>query len=346
MTTTTLTDTPFVKACRGDEVPFTPVWLMRQAGRYQASYRAIRAKYTFLELCKTPEAAAEVTLLPINEFNLDAAIIFADILLILETMGFDLEFIKGEGPVIHNPIQDATDVDRITEIDIEKLGYVYEAVNLTRDALPSNIPLIGFAGAPFTVISYALEGGKTREFRQTKTFMRRDKGAWHALMERMTDATIQYLNRQIAAGASVVQVFDSWAGTLSPDEYREYLLPHMKSLLAGITPGTPRINFLTGNPSLLPLLKEAGPDVVGVDWRIDLADAWDIVGHDTPVQGNLDPTVLFSEPDVIRAEVKRILDKVNNRPGHIFNLGHGILQHTPVENVAALCDAVHEYSAR
>ena len=340
-------DSPFMKACRGEPTQVTPVWLMRQAGRYMAEYRDVRAKTTFLELCKNPQLCSEIMVTAVNRLGVDAAIIFSDLLPILEPMGMDLEFAQGEGPVIHNPIREAADVDRVLELEnVDALDFVVETVRQTRLDLPANIPLIGFAGAPFTLASYTIEGGASRNYLHTKTLMYRDGGAWRALMERFVRAVTRYLNAQIAAGAQCVQLFDSWVGCLGPDDYRRYVLPYISEIVAGITPGVPVINFGTGNPALLPLLAEAGSQVVGIDWRVRLDEAWQTVGHDRSVQGNLDPLVLLADRNVIRERAKEVLDQAGGRPGHIFNLGHGVLQQTPVDNAIALVDSVHELSTR
>ncbi|MBI3469207.1 MAG: uroporphyrinogen decarboxylase [Planctomycetes bacterium] len=338
-------NSPFMKACRREPGP-TPIWLMRQAGRYMPEYREIRAKTTFLELCKDPQLCAEVMIVAVRRLGVDAAIIFADLLPILEPMGLDLEFAQGEGPVIHNPVREAHDIDRVAELEsVDALDFVMETVRLTRAGLPPEIPVLGFAGAPFTLASYAIEGGGSRSYLHTKTLMYRDPGAWAALMERLARAVTRYLNAQIAAGAQAVQLFDSWVGCLGPGDYRRYVLPYTRSVIAGIAPGVPVINFATGNPALLPMLSEAGGAVIGVDWRIELDQAWKAVGYDKAVQGNLDPLVLLAEPAEIRRRAKQILDQAAGRPGHIFNLGHGIVPQTPVENVIALVEAVHEMGA-
>ena len=342
-----LIESPFMKACRLESVPYTPVWLMRQAGRYMSEYRDVRARTSFLELCKTPSLASEVTVTAAERLGVDAAIIFADILLILEPMGIELEFAEGEGPVIHNPVRTGLDVDRLREVrDVESLGFVFEAVRLTRRALKPNIPLIGFSGAPFTLASYIIEGGGSRNYVNTKSLMYDDSGAWHALMSLIARALIKYLNAQIEAGAQVVQLFDSWVGCLSPEDYREFVLPHTKQVVQNIQPGIPVIHFGTGTSSLLELMRVAGGNVIGLDWRVKLDTAWSRIGEDMAVMGNLDPVALFASPNIIRSKAKQILDQAAGRPGHIFNLGHGILPDTPVENVIALVDMVHEMSAR
>jgi uroporphyrinogen decarboxylase len=335
-------DSAFLKACRREPTDYTPVWIMRQAGRYLREYREIRSLVSFLQMCKTPELAAEVTLMAVDRLGVDAAIIFADILLVLEPMGVGLKFSKGEGPVIERPVRAAADVDALNEVDAEALSYVFDAIRLTRRALRPDVSLIGFAGAPFTVASYAIEGGGSRNYENTKRMMYSDAGAWHALMERLTRALTDYLNRQIAAGADAVQLFDSWVGCLSPDDYRDFVQPHVRRLICGLTPGAPVIHFATGNPALLELMRDAGGDVIGLDWRVDLAEAWARLGDSAAVQGNLDPLVLFASPTEIRRRVRHILQKAAGRPGHIFNLGHGVLPNTPVDHVLTLVDAVHE----
>jgi len=340
-------DSPFLRACRREPVEHTPVWLMRQAGRYMAEYREVRAKTSFLQLCKSPSLCSEVMCTAVARLGVDAAIIFSDLLPILEPMGVDLEFAQGEGPVIHNPVREAADVDRVLELEsVDSLDFVMETVRQTRRDLPAHIPLIGFAGAPFTLASYVIEGGSSRNYLHTKTLMYRDGGAWRELMQRLARAITRYLNAQIAAGAQCVQLFDSWAGCLGPDDYRGYVLPYVQQIIAGITPGVPVINFATGNPALVPLLAEGGSSVVGVDWRLRLDEAWQMIGPDRAIQGNLDPTILLAGVAEIRRRVQEILDQAGNRPGHIFNLGHGILQQTPVENAIALVEAVHELSRR
>jgi uroporphyrinogen decarboxylase len=340
-------DHPFLRACRREPTDYTPVWVMRQAGRYMAEYRAIRAKLGFLELCKRPEAAAEVTLLPVEKLGVDAAIIFADILLVLEPMGIGLEFTKGEGPVIHRPVRAEADLSRLAPVDPpEAVPFVFEAIRLVTKALGGRVPLIGFAGAPFTLASYLIEGGPSDDYLHTKRLMRDDPSVWHALLELLARITSSYVNAQIAAGVQAVQLFDSWVGCLSPHDYREYVLPHTRAAIRGLTPGVPVIHFGTGTAGLLELMREAGGDVIGLDWRVDLAAAWERIGYDVAVQGNLDPAVLLGKPSEIRRQVKAILDRAQARPGHIFNLGHGVLPETPVEHVVAMVEAVHELSRR
>lgn len=338
-----LQNSPFMRACRRESVPYTPIWLMRQAGRYMPEYRRVRANTEFLELCKTPALAAEVTTTAAERLGVDAAIIFADILLIVEPLGLNLEFAKGEGPTIHNPVRNRADVERLRELeDAGSLDYVFEAIRQTRRALRDDLPLIGFSGAPFTVASYMIEGGGSRNFVHTKSLMYKDKGVWDGMMSLISRALVKYLNAQIAAGAQAIQLFDSWVGCLSPDDYREYVLPHTRSVIQNITPGIPVLHFGTGTSSLLGLMREAGGDVIGVDWRVRLDEAWDQLGPSVGIMGNLDPVALFAGKDHIRNEARKILAQAGGRPGHIFNLGHGILPETPVENVIALVDAVHE----
>ncbi len=336
-----------MKACRREPVPYTPVWLMRQAGRYMREYREVRARTTFLELCKTPSLAAEVTVTAAERLRVDAAIIFADILLILEPMGIDLEFAEGEGPVIHNPVRNAGDVKRLREVeDAGALGFVYEAIAVTRRELKPEVPLIGFSGAPFTLASYMIEGGGSKNYIHTKKLMYDDSGAWHSMMSLIARGLVKYLNAQIDAGAQAVQLFDSWVGCLSPDDYREFVLPHSRTVIKGVKPGVPVIHFGTGTGALLELMREVGGDIIGLDWRVRLDEAWQRIGHDVGVMGNLDPVALFAGREALRTQTKRILDQAAGQPGHVFNLGHGILPETPVENVIALVEMVHEMSRR
>ena len=312
-----------------------------------AEYREVRAKTSFLELCKTPSLAAEVTVTAAERLGVDAAIIFADILLILEPLGIDLEFAAGEGPVIHNPVRKASDVDRLRELENpDALHFVYEAISQTRSALKPEIPLIGFSGAPFTLASYLVEGGGSKNYVHTKRLMYDDPRAWHAMMSLISRALPKYLNAQIEAGAQAVQLFDSWVGCLGVDDYREFVLPHTREVIRNVTRGVPVIHFGTGTAALLELMREAGGDVIGLDWRVRLDEGWQRVGQDVAVMGNLDPVALFANQDALRAQAKRILDQAAGRNGHIFNLGHGILPETPVENVIALVEMVHEMSAR
>lgn len=312
-----------------------------------AEYRALRERVPFLDLCKTPDLAAQVTLEAVERLGVDAAILFSDILLIVEPMGVGLEFSAGDGPVIHRPVRSGQDIDALGEVSPqESVPFVFEAVRKIRRGLPGRIPLIGFSGAPFTLASYLIEGGASRQYLETKRLMYQDAGAWYALMEHLVRTITAYVNAQIAAGAQTIQLFDSWVGCLAPQDYRTSVLPHMRTLIQGITPGVPIIHFGTGTAGLLELLAEAGGDVIGVDWRVDLDAAWQRIGEDRAVQGNLDPLVLFAPLDALRQQVQRILDQVKGRAGHVFNLGHGILPQTPVDKVIALVDMVHEFSQK
>jgi uroporphyrinogen decarboxylase len=342
-----MTNRMFLSACRREMTAYTPVWLMRQAGRYMEEYRRLRARYGFLELCKNSDLAAEITVAPVERVGVDAAILFADILLVLEPMGAGLEYTKGNGPVIHNQVTSRTQVEQLVEFDPEAaLAFVYEAVRKSCAALSGKVPLIGFAGAPFTLASYLIEGGSSRNYLETKKLMYTNPGAWRPLMQRLSSVISKYLNLQIAAGADAVQLFDSWAGCLSPDDYERFVLPHTRATIAAITPGVPVIHFSTGTAGFLKSLRSAGGDVIGVDWRTNLDEAWHSLGYDVAIQGNLDPAVLVSSPREIRRRVEDILRRAEGRPGHIFNLGHGVLPETPVEHVIAMVEAVHELSAR
>jgi uroporphyrinogen decarboxylase len=337
----------FLRACRREPVDRTPVWFMRQAGRYMAEYRALRQKHTLLELCKQPELAAEVTLQPLR-LGVDAAILFADILLPLEPMGAPFEFAKGEGPIIHEPIARRDQIEKLKVIDPEEgLGYVLDAIVLLKKELSGKLPLIGFAGAPFTLASYLIEGGKSSQFSKAKKLMYSEPEAWHALLGKLAEVVRKYLRAQIRAGADAVQLFDSWVGQLSVEDYREYVLPHVAHVLRDVmNAGVPVIHFGTGTQHLLEAMRDAGGHVIGLDWKTPLAEGWQRVGYDRAVQGNMDPCVLLASPELAMQHAKRVLDAANNRPGHIFNLGHGILQETPVETVQAVAEYVHSYSAR
>jgi uroporphyrinogen decarboxylase len=338
----------FLKACKREAVDYTPVWFMRQAGRYMAEYRAIRQKYTLLTICKTPELAAQVTLQPVEKLGVDAAIIFADILLPLEGMGIQLEFAQGEGPVIHNPIRDKAAVETLRLIEPEEMvPFTLEAIRIVRRELNNRIPLIGFAGAPFTLASYLIEGGHSRDYILTKSMMYKDPETWKSLMAKLTQVVTAYLRSQIRAGAQAVQLFDSWIGCLSPGDYREYVLPFSRQVIQSLRrENVPIIHFGTGTASLLELMREAGSDVIGVDWRVNIDEAWNRLGDHVAIQGNLDPVALFAPLPELRKRIEDILHRVGNRPGHIFNLGHGILPQTPVENVIATVEMVHELSRR
>ena len=338
----------FLRACRREEVEYTPVWLMRQAGRYLEEYMKIRRKYSFIEMCKTPELATEITLQPVRRLGVDAAILFADILLPLEGMGISFEFTKGEGPVIHRPVRSQQDVDAIRILDAEEATpYVLEAIRLTRKELEGKVPLIGFSGAPFTLASYLIEGGSSKDYVNCKKMIWCAPEVWHSLMDKVSQVLVKYLRAQIAAGAQAVQVFDSWVGTLNKEDYRQHVMPYSQKLISSIADmGVPVIHFANNGAALLDLVKKAGGDVIGIDWRINIDEAWERLGDDVAVQGNLDPVLLFAPPQVIEEKVKDILQRAGGRRGHIFNLGHGINKDTPVDHVLAMVEAVHKYSRR
>ena len=336
----------FLRACRREKNTRTPVWLMRQAGRYMAEYRALRSRHTILEMIRDPALAAEVTMQPVDAFDLDAAIIFADILPILDEMGLGLEFIRGEGPMFHHPVKTPADLDRLRPRPArEALGYTIEAVRETLRRLKGRIPLIGFSGAPFTLACYAIEGHGSRDFLGARRFMCAEPAAFHRLMDILSAAIADYLVEQARAGCHAVQLFDSWVGILGPADYREFVLPYNKRILDTVRAetGVPSIHFGTNTTGILPLLREAGGDVIGVDWRIDLTDALKLLGNGVAVQGNLDPALLLGPQERMRSAAAAILDAAKDRAGFIFNLGHGIHKETPPENVAALVDFVHQY---
>lgn len=351
----------FLKACRREPTDRTPIWLMRQAGRYMSEYRAVRERYGFLQMVKTPEVAAEVTLQPINAFGLDAAIIFADILPPLEGIGLRLTYEKGEGPVIHNPIRSLADIEALHAADPRvTVAYTIDAVKIVKRDLADKIPLIGFSGAPFTLAAYAIEGGGSKEYRLTKRMMYEQPAAWHALMAKLTTLVSDYLIAQIEVGVDAVQIFDSWAGILAPGDYTEYVLPYVQQVVATLKNRTsasenqgvasngscPIIYFGTDMSGLYGLLRQTGADVLGVDWRINLDDAWAQIGPGTAVQGNLDPAVLFAPWPEIERCARAVLERAAGRPGHIFNLGHGIMTETPVDNVRQLVEFVQNYENR
>ncbi|UJR81620.1 uroporphyrinogen decarboxylase [Sandaracinus amylolyticus] len=337
----------FLDACRGKPTPYTPVWLMRQAGRYQPSYRAIREKVSFLELCHDPDLCAQVALRAVDDLGVDAAIVFADILLVLEPLGIGFEFTKDDGPRIERPVRLASDVDRVSpSIDANaSLGYVMESVRRTKKALAGRVPLIGFSGAPFTLASYVIEGGGSREYSQTKRFMYADEGAWHELMRRLSSAITAYLLAQIDAGAEAVQLFDSWVGALGPDDYARYVQPHVASIFAALGDRVPAIHFGTGNPALYPLMKQAGGHVIGLDQRCELGSTWRALG-DVAVQGNMDPIALLAPREVMIEKANAVLRAAGGRPGHVFNLGHGVVPQVDLAQARALVDHVHEASSR
>lgn len=332
----------FLRACRREPTDVTPVWFMRQAGRYMPEYRELRKKHTLIEICKQPELALEVTLQPLK-LGVDAAILFADILLPLEPMGAPFEFAKGEGPVIHEPVRDRAAIERLRVFDPEEgLGYVLDAIRLIRRELDGKTPLIGFAGAPFTVASYLVEGGKSSDYRLTKSMMWGDPEAFSLLMGKIAEVIRRYLRAQVDAGAQAVQLFDSWVGSLSPLDYREHVMPHVRHILRDLeATGVPVIHFGTNTSTLLSAQREAGGTVIGVDHRIPLGDAWRIIGEDRAIQGNLDPLLLCAPREVAERRARAVLAEAAGRPGHIFNLGHGIVPETPVDTVKAIVDLVH-----
>jgi len=335
---------PFLAACRRQPVPRTPVWFMRQAGRYMPEYRAARAQQSILEICHRPKLVAQISLQPIERLGVDAAIVFADILLPFEPLGLGLSYAAEGGPKIWRPIRRAADVEKLAPVDPAiDLGYVLEGVRQTRLALDERFPgtpLIGFAGSPFTLASYAIEGGTSRTFTATKQFMYTHPEAWHDLMQSLATLAGRFLTLQARAGADALQLFDSWVGCLGPDDYREFVLPYSRhAITEASTAGVPVIHFGTGTASLLEAMAEAGGDVIGVDWRIPLDQAWARVG-DRAIQGNLDPAVLLAPKEEIVRRVREVLRRAGGRPGHIFNLGHGIMPGTPVENVKLVVDLV------
>lgn len=338
---------PLLAAARREPAPHTPVWLMRQAGRYLPEYRAIRERHTLLEICAQPELAAEVTLQPVRRLGVDGAIVFADILLPLVPMGFELVFVEGEGPVIRNPVRGPADVQRLKAVDVTTaLAPVMETIRLTRPALPPGVPVIGFAGAPFTVACYAIEGGASRHFVATKRLMYEHPTAWNDLMGRLVRVLGDYLTAQVTAGAELVQVFDTWAGVLTPEDYRRYVLPHSRALFARVgLLGVPTIHFGVDTAGLLRPLVEAGGDVIGLDWRIPLDRGWGEIGLERAVQGNLDPVALFAPAAELESRVRDVLTRAAGRPGHVFNLGHGVLPGTPVDAVRRVVDLVHSLTA-
>ncbi|MBM3777001.1 MAG: uroporphyrinogen decarboxylase [Acidimicrobiia bacterium] len=342
-----MTNTRFLDACRRREVDRTPVWFMRQAGRYMAEYRRLREKHSLLELCRTPDLATEVTLQPLRRIDVDAAILFSDLLLPLEPMGLPFDFIAGEGPAIETPLRSAWDIDRLRPFDPrESLAHVLQTIRQVKRELQGRVPLIGFTGAPFTLASYAIEGGPSSNYAQTKTLMYGQPEAWHRLCGRLAAMAGDYLNAQIDAGVDAVQVFDSWVGALNAADYREFVLPHTRRIFEAVGGRVPTIHFGTGTSMLLEELRDAGGEVIGVDWRIPLDDAWTRIGHDRAVQGNLDPTLLLGPIERLLDAAEDVLARADGRPGHIFNLGHGILPSTPLEHVQLLAEHVHAVTRR
>jgi uroporphyrinogen decarboxylase len=335
---------PFLLACRREPVRFTPIWLMRQAGRYLPEYRRIRERLGFLELCRRSDLAAQVTVDAARRLGVDAAIIFADILLPLIPMGIPFHFESGDGPRIDAPVRTAVDLDRLEPHDVDELRFVAETIRLVRAELSEHLAVIGFAGAPFTLASYIVEGGASRDYVATKRLIYHDPGLWRGLMERVVAMTNAYVHMQIEAGADAIQLFDSWVGTLAPDDYRRFALPYVQQVIASIGGAVPVIYFGTMTAGLLEEIRACGADVIGVDWRIRLDEAWNRLGAGVAIQGNLDPALLFADLDDVRAAARDLLTSVRGRPGHIFNLGHGVLPETPVDSVLALVEAVHAFS--
>ncbi len=333
----------FLKACRGEKTDYTPVWIMRQAGRYLPEYRKIREKVEFLTLCKTPELAAEVTMQPLNILKVDAAILFSDILILLEPMGIKLEFSESKGPIIHNPVRTEEDIHRLRNITPdEELHFVIDTIKILIQNI--NVPLIGFAGAPFTVATYMIEGGSSKNFLHAKKMMYQFPERFSNLMNLITDNTIKYLLSQIKAGAQAVQIFDSWAGALSPYDFSMYALPYVQKIVSAINNKVPVIYFAFNASSMLELVKTSRASVIGLDWRVEVSDAVNKLGSDVSIQGNLDPCILFGTDELIKERVSRILQGAKNARGHIFNLGHGILPETPVEKTILMVDMVHKKS--
>jgi len=335
----------FVRACKSQPVDRTPVWFMRQAGRYMPEYRAVRKQHSLLEICKKPALAAEVTITAAEILGIDAAIIFADLLLPLEVMGLPFHFSAGEGPVIEKPVRSKEDIANLRTDRASELGYVSEAVALVAKHFGDRLPVIGFCGAPFTLASYMIEGGGSRNYIHAKKMMYNSPAEWDALMCKLVAVTASYSADQVRAGADVIQIFDSWVGCLSVEDYRRYVLPHVTGMVKKLQKtGVPIIYFGTDSATLLPAMKETGADVVGLDWRIPLDEGWARLDHKCAVQGNLDPVLLFADWKELKSRAEDILRRAAGRPGHIFNLGHGILPDTPVDNVKNLARLVQEYS--
>jgi uroporphyrinogen decarboxylase len=336
----------FVKACKAQPVDRTPVWFMRQAGRYMAEYRAVRKQYSLIEICKKPEVAADVTITAAEALGVDAAIIFADLLLPLEVMGMPFHFSPGEGPVIEKPLREKEDVGALRTDRASELGYVSEAVKLVARHFGPKLPVIGFCGAPFTLASYMIEGGGSRNYVHAKRMMYSSPSVWDELLRKLVAVTSEYAAEQVRAGADTIQIFDSWVGCLSVEDYRRYVLPRTTELVKKLQKaGVPIIYFGTDSATLLPSMSETGAEVIGLDWRIPLNEGWKALGVKHAVQGNLDPVLLFAEWKELKLRAEDILRGAAGRPGHIFNLGHGILPETPVENVKALAKFVQERSA-
>lgn len=334
----------FLEACRRRSTDVRPVWFMRQAGRYLKPYREVRARHGILEICKNPELAAAVTLQPVEILDVDAAIIFADLLLPVEPMGLKLEFVSGEGPVIHNPIARSEDVDDLQIARGDELGYVAEAIQLVTRTLAGRVPVIGFVGGPFTLASYMIEGGASRTFLKTKRLLFSDELVWRRLMGKLVDVLGDFAGLQVTAGARAIQIFDSWVGALSPEDYVRFVQPYSRALIERIrSAGVPVIHFGTGTSGFIRELHAAGGDVIAVDWRVNIDQVWADIGHRSAIQGNLDPAALFAPLPELRTKVADLLRRTGVRPGHIVNLGHGILPETPLENVKAVVQIVREH---
>jgi uroporphyrinogen decarboxylase len=337
----------FLRACRREPVDVTPVWFMRQAGRYMSDYRALRERFSLLEICRQPELAVAVTLQPVDVIDVDAAILFSDLLLPFTPMGLDFDFVKGEGPAIANPIRHAGDIDRVRVFEPrDGLAHVLTTIRLLRLELENRVPLIGFGGAPFTLAAYAIEGGPSTNYAKAKAFMYSQPDAWHRLCDRFASIIADYMRAQVEAGVQAVQIFDSWVGQLSRADYREFALPHTKKIFAALAgSGVPTIHFGVNTGAILPDMRDAGGDIIGVDWRMPLDEAWTTIGDDHGVQGNLDPVLLLGPLDRLLGGADDVLRRAGGRAGHIFNLGHGILPNTPLEHVQRLARHVHAFGA-
>ena len=336
------TNERLLKACRLEPTDRTPVWFMRQAGRYMPEYREMRKSHQMIEICKSPELSASLAAMPVEKFGVDAAILFSDIMVPLLEMGVNLRIVDDIGPVVRHPLRTMQDVDSVGCLDTSSVAYVFDSIKRTRELLGDKVPVIGFSGAPFTLASYLVEGGSSRNYLNVKTMMYTRRETWEMLMEKLSDVVVSYLSEQVAAGSRVIQLFDSWAGALSPEDYREFVLPHMSSIAEKLSErGACVISFLTGNSSLLPMMKCAGVAVVSVDWRTNIDDAWRMIGFDTAIQGNLDPSVLIADREYVIERASDILKRTEGHRGHIFNLGHGILKETPEANVAELVNFIH-----
>lgn len=344
--TRVLTDSPYLKACRGEPAPYTPIWLNRQGGRYMPEYRELKGNTPGLEWFTTPDLMTQVTLDAQRILGVDAAILFADLLPILVPLGLNLDYVPNLGPVFDNPIRRPQDVEALRPLEAsEQLAYVELAIKSIRSGLPADIPLIGFAGAPFTLASYAIEGQNSKNYLQVKGFMYKSEQAWNQLMERLTQAVIDYVQLQIAAGVQAIQIFDSWVGCLAPEDFHRYVRPYSKALFEAITGQVPVVYFGTGNSHLVDAMFDCGADIMGLDWRTPMKATWERLGC-RAIQGNLDPALLFADWPVIEQHTRRLLDEISGKPGHIFNLGHGILPQTPVDNVRRLVAFVQEYSSQ